>query len=59
MCVYNIERLSDPFLQWRAAGHNVAFIHPKGNEQFPLSGEGVRVVCIHMSREVMVNAFRS
>lgn len=24
-----------------AAGHDVAFIHPKGNEAFPLCGEGV------------------
>ena len=23
-----------------AAGHDVCFIHPRGNEQFPLSGEG-------------------
>src|SRR5690554_3387965 len=26
-----------------AAGHKVCFIHPKGNEQFPLSGEGVLI----------------
>jgi lactoylglutathione lyase len=26
-----------------ASGFNVAFMHPKGNEQFPLSGEGVLI----------------
>lgn len=26
-----------------AAGHDVCFIHPKGNEAFPLSGEGVLI----------------
>ncbi len=24
-----------------AAGHDICFIHPKGNEEFPLGGEGV------------------
>lgn len=26
-----------------AAGHDVVFIHPKGNDEFPLSGEGVLI----------------
>jgi lactoylglutathione lyase len=26
-----------------AAGHDICFIHPKGNEQFPLGGEGVLI----------------
>jgi len=26
-----------------AAGHDVCFIHPRGNQQFPLSGEGVLI----------------
>ena len=29
-----------------AAGHNVCFIHPKGNEEFPLCGEGVLIELI-------------
>jgi lactoylglutathione lyase len=29
-----------------AAGHDVCFVHPKGNEQFPLSGEGVLIVLV-------------
>jgi lactoylglutathione lyase len=26
-----------------AAGHDICFIHPKGNEQFPVGGEGVLI----------------
>jgi lactoylglutathione lyase len=26
-----------------AGGHDVCFVHPKGNEEFPLSGEGVLI----------------
>jgi len=26
-----------------AAGHDIAFIHPKGNEAFPIGGEGVLI----------------
>ena len=26
-----------------AAGHDICFIHPKGNEEFPLCGEGVLI----------------
>lgn len=26
-----------------AAGHDICFVHPKGNEQFPISGEGVLI----------------
>jgi lactoylglutathione lyase len=26
-----------------AAGHDICFVHPKGNEQFPLGGEGVLI----------------
>lgn len=26
-----------------ASGHDVCFVHPKGNEQFPLGGEGVLI----------------
>lgn len=29
-----------------AAGYDVCFIHPKGNEEFPLSGEGVLIELI-------------
>jgi len=26
-----------------AAGHDICFVHPKGNEQFPIGGEGVLI----------------
>jgi len=26
-----------------AAGHDICFVHPKGNDQFPVSGEGVLI----------------
>jgi lactoylglutathione lyase len=31
-----------------ASGFNVAFMHPKGNEQFPLSGEGVLIELVRV-----------
>lgn len=40
-----------------AAGHDVCFIHPKGNEQFPLSGEGVLVELVQAPPSV-IEAFR-
>lgn len=36
-----------------AAGHNVAFVHPKGNEQFPLSGEGVLIELVQAPEDVI------
>jgi len=41
-----------------AAGYDVCFIHPKGSEQFPLSGEGVLIELVQAPPEV-VNAFAS
>jgi lactoylglutathione lyase len=35
-----------------AAGHDVTFIHPKGNEQFPLGGEGVLIELVQAPPEV-------
>jgi len=39
-----------------AAGFDVCFIHPKGNEQFPLCGEGVLIELVQAPKEV-VDAF--
>ena len=39
-----------------AGGHDVAFIHPKGNEASPLSGEGVLIELVQAPREV-IDAF--
>lgn len=36
-----------------AAGHEVCFIHPKGNEEFPLSGEGVLIELVQAPPEVI------
>ena len=36
-----------------AAGHDVCFIHPKGSEQFPLSGEGVLIELVQAPAEVI------
>ena len=35
-----------------ASGHDVAFVHPKGNADFPLSGEGVLVELVQAPPEV-------
>jgi lactoylglutathione lyase len=39
-----------------AAGFDVCFIHPKGNDQFPLSGEGVLIELVQAPAEI-VTAF--
>ncbi|TGK42380.1 VOC family protein [Leptospira andrefontaineae] len=36
-----------------AGGHEVTFIHPKGNEEFPLCGEGVLVELVQAPKEVI------
>ncbi|TGL57609.1 VOC family protein [Leptospira sarikeiensis] len=36
-----------------AAGHEVTFIHPKGNEEFPLSAEGVLVELVQAPADVI------
>lgn len=39
-----------------AAGHKVCFIHPKGNEAAPLSGEGVLIELVEAPQDV-IDAF--
>ncbi len=36
-----------------ASGHKVAFIHPKGNEEFPYSGEGVLIELVQAPDEII------
>lgn len=36
-----------------AGGHDVCFIHPKGNEQTPLSGEGVLIELVQAPADVI------
>jgi len=37
-----------------AAGHDICFIHPKGNEAFPLGGEGVLIELVQAPPDVVV-----
>lgn len=36
-----------------ASGHDICFIHPKGNEEHPLSGEGVLIELVQAPPEVI------
>ncbi len=36
-----------------AAGHDICFIHPKGNDEFPLGGEGVLIELVQAPKEVI------
>ena len=36
-----------------AAGHDICFIHPKANEQFPIGGEGVLIELVQAPADVV------
>ncbi len=36
-----------------AAGHDICFIHPKGDDEFPLGGEGVLIELVQAPSEVV------
>ncbi len=36
-----------------AAGHDITFIHPKSNEQFPVAGEGVLIELVQAPQDVI------
>ena len=36
-----------------AAGHDICFIHPKGNEAFPIGGEGVLIELVQAPADVV------
>ena len=36
-----------------AAGHDICFIHPKGNDEFPIGGEGVLIELVQAPAEVV------
>ena len=36
-----------------AAGHDICFIHPRSNEQFPIAGEGVLIELVQAPPEVI------
>ena len=39
-----------------AAGHDIVFVHPKANDEFPMSGEGVLIELVQAPPEV-IDAF--
>jgi lactoylglutathione lyase len=39
-----------------AAGHDICFIHPKGNDQFPIGGEGVLIELVQAPPPVIAAA---
>jgi lactoylglutathione lyase len=41
-----------------ASGHNICFVHPKGNDELPISGEGVLIELVQAPQEV-IDAFAS
>jgi lactoylglutathione lyase len=36
-----------------AAGHDICFLHPKGNEAFPIAGEGVLIELVQAPQDVI------
>jgi lactoylglutathione lyase len=56
-CVAHLEnqgvRFTPGGIRKGAAGFNVAFIHPKGNEAHPLSGEGVLIELVQAPANVI------
>jgi len=36
-----------------AAGHDICFVHPKGNDAFPIGGEGVLIELVQAPRDVI------
>jgi len=36
-----------------AAGHDIVFVHPKGNDEFPVSGEGVLIELVQAPAELL------
>jgi len=36
-----------------AAGHDICFVHPRGNEQFPIGGEGVLIELVQAPPDVI------
>ena len=36
-----------------AAGFDICFLHPKGNEEFPIGGEGVLIELVQAPQEVV------
>lgn len=46
-------RFTEGGIRRGAAGHDICFIHPKGNDEFPLGGEGVLIELVQAPPEVI------
>jgi lactoylglutathione lyase len=42
-----------------AAGHDICFIHPKGNDEFPIGGEGVLIELVQAPPDVVAALARA
>ena len=51
-------RLAPGGIRKGAAGFDICFLHPKGNEEYPVSGEGVLIELVQAPAEV-VRAFQA
>ena len=45
-------RLAPGGIRAGAAGHDICFIHPKANDEFPIAGEGVLIELVQAPPEV-------
>jgi lactoylglutathione lyase len=46
-------RLAPGGIRRGAAGHDVCFVHPKANDEFPIAGEGVLVELVQAPAEII------
>jgi lactoylglutathione lyase len=46
-------RLAPGGIRKGAAGHDICFLHPRGNDEFPVGGEGVLIELVQAPREVI------
>lgn len=46
-------RMAPGGIRQGAAGHDICFLHPKGNEEFPIGGEGVLIELVQAPPEVV------
>lgn len=51
--VANGVRLAPGGIRKGAAGHDICFLHPRGNDEFPVGGEGVLIELVQAPREVI------
>ncbi|MCU0867507.1 MAG: VOC family protein [Planctomycetes bacterium] len=46
-------RLAPGGIRKGAAGHDICFLHPKGNDEFPVGGEGVLIELVQAPPEIV------